>query len=142
MYESRRRRRRDGGCVFRVHSAVDARRECVDAALAAEPARVRRILAVLRQEGVQPLAVHGAFLSQVRQLIDGSNRRLPPQRQRLLNRASERLSRGDLEGLLRDAGVVDQRVKGLRVGDPWRALETLTLRLAGASVPGPWEERL
>lgn len=109
--------------------------DVIDASLAGKPRRVRRILAVLRQEGAQPLAVHGAFLSQVRQLIQGPNRRLPPARQRALKAASARLGRAQLEALLADSAIVDQRVKGLAEGDPWRGLETLLLRLAGARVP-------
>lgn len=111
--------------------------DVIDAALAGQATRVRRILAVLRLEGAQPLAVHGAFLSQVRQLIQGSNRRLPPARQRALADAAARLPRDELEVLIRDAAIVDQRVKGFADGDPWRGLETLLLRLAGARVDTP-----
>ncbi len=105
--------------------------DLTDAALAGQPGRVRHIIAVLRQEGIQPLAAHGAFVSQLRQLIEGPRRGLPQQRERLLREAGRRLGPRDLEQLLIDSALVDQRVKGLRQGDPWRTLESLLLRLAG-----------
>lgn len=105
--------------------------DLTDAALAGQPGRVRHIVAVLRQEGIQPLAAHGAFVSQLRQLIEGPRRGLPKQRERLLRDAGRRLGPPELEQLLIDSAWVDQRVKGLREGDPWRTLESLLLRLAG-----------
>jgi DNA polymerase-3 subunit delta len=105
--------------------------DLTDAALAGQPGRVRHIIAVLRQEGIQPLAAHGAFVSQLRQLIEGPRRGLPQQRERLLREAGRRLGPRDLEQLLIDSALVDQCVKGLRQGDPWRTLESLLLRLAG-----------
>lgn len=105
--------------------------DLTDAALAGQPGRVRHIISVLRQEGIQPLAAHGSFVSQLRQLIEGPRRGLPKQRERLLRDAGRRLGRAELEQLLIDSALVDQRVKGLREGDPWRTLELLLLRLAG-----------
>ena len=105
--------------------------DLTDAALAGQPGRVRHIITVLRQEGIQPLAAHGAFVSQLRQLIEGPRHGLPKQRERLLREAGRRLGPPDLEQLLIDSALVDQRVKGLRQGDPWRTLELLLLRMAG-----------
>ncbi|MCZ6619603.1 MAG: DNA polymerase III subunit delta [Gammaproteobacteria bacterium] len=106
----------------------------IDAVLAGEPARVSRIVAGLRQEGVALFAILGFLTSQLR-LIQ-SSRKLPPQRQRLVNTFLKRL--GSIEAIdrvLAQCALVDQQGKGQLLGDAWLSLESLLLRLAGARLP-------
>jgi DNA polymerase-3 subunit delta len=105
--------------------------DLVDAALDGEPARVRHVVWVLRAEGVAALAVLGALVSQLRRLFSGDSRGMPPQRERAMRAAKERLRASDVEALLELAARVDQQVKGAADGDPWQTLETIALRIAG-----------
>jgi DNA polymerase-3 subunit delta len=92
---------------------------------------VRHIIWVLRAEGVAPLNVLGALTSQLRRLMSGESRGMPPQRERAMRAARSRLRQRDLEGLLTQAAWVDQQVKGAAAGDPWQSLERMALRIAG-----------
>lgn len=119
--------------------------ELADAVLIAEAEHAHRMLATLRQEGVDALAIVAALawsLRQVRTLLLARERgeslqsamgqmRLIPKRQELLKRALPRLSLPVVEGSLRDLAVVDQAVKGLLAIEPWDELDRLCLRLAG-----------
>lgn len=119
--------------------------ELADAVLSAEAEHAHRMLATLRQEGVDALAIVAALawsLRQVRALLLARERgeslqsamgqmRLIPKRQELLKRALPRLSLPLIEGSLRDLAVVDQAVKGLINIEPWDELDRLCLRLAG-----------
>ena len=105
--------------------------DLVDGALGGQSARVRHMVRVLKAEGVAPLAVLGAVVSQLRRLLTDARGGVPPQRQRLINDAKRRLDRRALEELLVDAARVDQQVKGMLNGDPWQGLEDLMLTLAG-----------
>jgi DNA polymerase-3 subunit delta len=107
--------------------------DLVDAALDAEPQRVRHIVWVLRAEGVQVLAVLGSLTSQLRRLINDDSRGLPQPKERAMRAARKRLATHDLEGMLALAACVDQQVKGMALGDPWSTLECIALRMAGIS---------
>jgi DNA polymerase III subunit delta len=104
--------------------------DAIDAALAQQSQRLRHIVQMLRAEGVAPLAFLGAVIGQIHRLQTPAGR-LPPQRARIVERARARLSDHDLEEVLRLGIAVDQQVKGMRDGDPWRTLETMLLLLAG-----------
>jgi DNA polymerase III subunit delta len=105
--------------------------DAVDAALAQQSRRLHHIVGVLRAEGLAPLAVLGALMSQVHRLQAGFPGGMPPQRARIFERARARLSVADLEQLVHLGAVVDQQVKGMREGDSWQTLETMFLLLAG-----------
>jgi DNA polymerase III subunit delta len=105
--------------------------DLVDAALGAQPQRVRHVMWVLAAEGVAALMVLGALTVQLRRLLSGDTRGLPQQRERVMRAARSRLGIHDLEALLQLALVVDQQAKGAARGDPWQTLERLALRLAG-----------
>jgi len=107
--------------------------DLVDAALDGEPERVRHVVWVLRAEGVAALAVLGSLVVQLRRMISGDSRGMPPQRERAMREAKERLRASDVEALLVQAAQVDQRVKGAADGDAWHALESIALRLAGVT---------
>jgi len=107
--------------------------DLVDAALDAEPHRVRHIVWVLRAEGVQVLAVLGALTSQLRRLINDDSRGLPQQKERAMRAARKRLKTLEIEELLGLASCVDQQVKGMALGDPWSTLECIALRIAGVA---------
>jgi DNA polymerase-3 subunit delta len=106
--------------------------DLVDGALGGQGPRVKHMVRVLKAEGVAPLAVLGAVVSQLRRLLTDARGGVPPQRQRLINDAKRRLDRRTLEALLNEASGVDQQVKGMVNGDPWQGLEDLMLKLAGA----------
>jgi DNA polymerase-3 subunit delta len=107
--------------------------DLVDAALAGEAARVRHVVWVLRAEGVAVLAVLGSLVAQLRRLFSGDSRGMPPQRERAMRAAKERLRASDVEALLELAARVDQQVKGAADGDAWQTLESIALRVAGAT---------
>lgn len=119
--------------------------ELADQVLLGEAEHAHRMLATLRQEGVEVLAVVGALawsLRQLRSLLLAreageapaaamGRMRLIPRRRQLLERALGRMSLGLVEGALRDLAVVDQAVKGLVAIEPWDEVDRLCLRLAG-----------
>lgn len=107
--------------------------DLVDAALAAQPDRVRHIVAVLAAEGVAPLAVLGALTSQLRRLSSGDARGLPRNREQMMRSARARLELDRIESLLAAAFEIDCQVKGAAPGDPWQSLERLSLELAGVA---------
>jgi DNA polymerase-3 subunit delta len=108
--------------------------DLVDAALLAQPARVRHIVAVLAAEGVAPLAVLGALTTQLRRLLSGDARGLPRNREQAMRSARARLSLPLIESLLGAAFEIDCQVKGAAPGDPWQNLERLALALAGVTL--------
>lgn len=116
--------------------------ELAEQMLAGNAEQSHRMLATLRQEGLEPLAVVGPLGWNLRQLAgvmraqqrgeDGMARmRVPRPRQALLRRAQQRLSLTLVEGALRNLALVDQAAKGLIALDPWDELDRLVLRIAG-----------
>ncbi len=116
--------------------------DLVDAALASEATRVRHIVWVLRAEGIAPLVILGAFVSQLRRLISGDTRGLPQQRERTMRAARERLQLTDVEALLSRCAWIDQQVKGAADGDPWQSLERMALYIAGVADVGWLDQRI
>ncbi len=105
--------------------------DLMDAALTAQPSRVRHVIWVLRAEGVAPLLVLGVLAAQLRRLLSGDSRGLPQGRERAMRAARARFSLVELETLLKDCCAIDQQSKGALGGDVWQSLERATLRLAG-----------
>ena len=113
-----------------------------DAVIAGRPQRVRRILAALRSEGVEPAALCGFLFGQVGALagadeVRANGGRLQTywptrgvfgQRQAQLERALGR----DWGARLREAAQVDLSCKGRGAGLPWIEIERWLLR---ASLP-------
>jgi DNA polymerase-3 subunit delta len=105
--------------------------ELIDSVMAGDPARVVRMVANLRQEGVAVFAVLGAFTAQLRRI--GGKERLAPQRQRLIADFQRRQGgRKGIDTLLAISALIDAQGKGELPGDPWRSLEELLLGLCGA----------
>ncbi|MGB0268088.1 MAG: DNA polymerase III subunit delta [Pseudomonadales bacterium] len=119
--------------------------ELIDAALAGDGARAHRMLAVLREEGLEPLALVALLARELRILLglrEAADRgsslgaamasaRVLKRRQGLVERALRRLSRAVLAGALRDLALVDQGAKGMNAVVPFEELDRLLLRLAG-----------
>ena len=113
--------------------------ELIDAACAGEPRRVRKMVRVLRQEGVPVFMILGAVASQLRtalRIAGGERVRLPPQRARTLERLARRLGPAGLEAAVSECALLDLQAKGMLRGDAWQSLERIALFLAGAPVRG------
>ncbi len=113
--------------------------ELIDAACAGEAPRVRKMVRVLRQEGIPVFMILGALASQLRsalRLAAGERVRLPPQRARTLERLAKRLGKAGLETAVSDCALLDLQAKGMLRGDAWQSLERIAVYLAGAPVSG------
>ena len=125
-----------------------------DAAVAGDRARVQRVLAVLRAEGVAETLVLWVLARDLRMLAQAAAararrdstapvfaaHRVPRPRQEGVERALSRLPVGLVRGLLQGCARVDRAIKGLGPGDPWHGLAVIADRLAGA-VAGPGSPR-
>ena len=110
--------------------------EMIDAALAGQAARTRKMLANLRAEGVAVFMVMGALvnnLRRARELAQGANPRLARNRRQLVERAVRRLGADRIDALLQDCAVLDLQAKGMLLGDAWESLEDVMLSIAGAT---------
>lgn len=120
--------------------------EWVAEALAGNQIHAQRMLAVLEQEGENPLgllAILGRDLRLALALNHHINRGLPvpqflkqqnvrpPQRARVLEKCARRLSGPQLEQVLLECQVVDRAAKGLSPLSPWQHLATVVHQLAG-----------
>ena len=115
--------------------------DMIDAAMAGDAIRARKVLRSLRQEGVSLFAILGALTSQLRRL--GQSRGLPPARARILEQFAQRV-RSPLT-LLAECALIDQQGKGQRFGDAWVSLEQLVLVMAGTAgmvPPSVYQRRL
>lgn len=105
---------------------------------------VVRSLDRLREEGVDPVPILWALVSDLRLLLRTSvaerrgnadavlaKVRLPPQRKRQIASAAKRQQPRRLLRLLRDAARVDRINKGAERGRAWDELVTLALKMAG-----------
>jgi DNA polymerase-3 subunit delta len=118
------------------------------AAFAGQPGRALRILAGLRAEGREPPLVLWALLNDLRGLSRVAQRaerersldaifreeEIWSRRQPPLRAALARLTREDIESLLRAAAAADRVAKGSLKGDAWVALESLVARIAGIAL--------
>ncbi len=115
--------------------------------LMGKAARALRILNGLKTEGVEPLAVTGALIRELRQLMElaetaqGSSvdqalagARVWPKRKALIGAALRRLGRSDLEQIHAATRRVDAMVKGAESGDPWGAMTAISMHLCGQAL--------
>ncbi|ABM62907.1 DNA polymerase III subunit delta [Halorhodospira halophila] len=115
--------------------------DLADAALDAEWTRALRVLATLREEGVQPPLILWALARDIRvaaRLAAGADEGVL-QRERIwkrrvgrLRQAARRHPAGAWRQLLQRCHRVDRAIKGLPPGDPWEQLRALVSRLARA----------
>ncbi|MEN9728690.1 MAG: hypothetical protein RL434_3056 [Pseudomonadota bacterium] len=124
--------------------------QCVDAALAGQPARTVRVLRGLRAEGNEPVLINFGLVRELRTLtrvaaaracgasLEQAFRDLQawPSRQPLLRQALQRHPVARLSALLEDAIRLDQLIKGHGLGNVWDDLESLLLALASVSGTG------
>ena len=113
----------------------------VDSALAGDIARAVRMLRGVRDEGSDPVVLSWSAGRELRVLakvaaargVDAgfAAERVWASRQPLLRRALQRHTPAQLEALLRESVRIDQVAKGMGEGDPWEALESLLIALAG-----------
>jgi len=117
----------------------------VDAALAGDPFRVRRVLTGLQREGVEPVLVNWALTRELRTLCLMAGKaatgkalealysefRIWEKRRPLVNKALRRYSIETLRQLLLAAGRIDRTIKGTLQGVPWEELAWLCAALAG-----------
>lgn len=107
--------------------------------------RALRILDGLRDEGSEPPVILWALAREIRMMeafASGNSQgiRLPPQKIASLERKALQLGLPSLGQALSLSARIDQRIKGLRPGDPWQGLAALVLRLANQPLPFPLEQ--
>ncbi len=124
----------------------------VEAAIAGDAARLRRVLAGLKAEGEQVAGLCGWLLSSLnamlrlasvpRNQLDNQMRteRLFGSRQAAFKRGLARGDRAFWEQRLSEVALVDRMSKGRASGDPFLALERLLLRMADRSAAEQMEE--
>ena len=108
--------------------------ELIDAAFDGKPARVRKMVRVLRQEGTPVFMVLGAVNSQLRNALrhaTGVRVYVPRQRLHSLNGLRDRLGVAGLEHALSECALLDMQAKGALRGDAWQSLERILVALAG-----------
>jgi len=112
-----------------------------DAALAGDSARALRILAGLRAEGEQVVALLGWILNQLQMLARLANargnlagafkaERIWPAREAIYKKALSRADRAHWDACLIQAGRVDRVGKGRGTGDAWVEFERLLVAIA------------
>jgi DNA polymerase-3 subunit delta len=112
----------------------------VDAALAGEGARALRILAGLRAEGDELIALMGWLVNQLQLALRLANapdlaaqaraERLWPAREQLFRKALRRAPREHWLACLARASRIDRIAKGREQGEPWREAERLIAAMA------------
>lgn len=117
-----------------------------DAALAGEGARALRILAGLRAEGDELIAMMGWLVNQLQLALRLANapdlaaqaraERLWPAREQLFRKALRRAPREHWLACLARASRIDRIAKGREQGEPWREAERLI-----AAIAEPWAAR-
>jgi DNA polymerase III subunit delta len=117
--------------------------DLVDSALQGDAARVSRVLAGLRAEGVEPPLVLWALARELRSLaamgydldngilVEQVMSRVRANRRALVKLGLKRHKLGSLHRLLRQAARCDQVIKGAQPGQPWDELLSMSLALAG-----------
>lgn len=119
-----------------------------DAALEGNSNRCLRILAQLKEEGVEPLLVLWALSRECRQLASFAfelrkgrilttlfqEQRIWEKRQILFQKALARHTLAHWYKLLGLATRIDQLIKGIGTGNIWNALQTLSIEIAGPNL--------
>lgn len=118
----------------------------VDSALAGDIPRAVRMLRGVRDEGSDPVVIGWSAGRELRILNKAAAARnvddcfaaehVWSSRQPLLRRALQRQTPAKLEALLRESVRIDQMIKGMGEGEPWEALESLLIALAGGPALG------
>ena len=122
--------------------------QLVDSVLAAQPARIVKVLYGLRGEGVAAPIVLWALAREARSLLaikaalqKGAgrdqvfrNHQVWDKRKHLVAAALQRLAERDLQKVLLLAGKVDRQIKGEQNGDSWESLLALCLVFASVEV--------
>ncbi len=120
--------------------------DLANAMLAGDVARTLRSVEGLRAEGEAPPLVLWALsdalrtLTRAREAVNAGRAasqvlrelRVYPPRDKVYERALSRLSADRLRSGLQAAARIDRMVKGVAAGDPWSAIESLALTIAGA----------
>ncbi len=112
--------------------------EMIDAALAGQAARTRRMARTLRDEGVAVFMILGALANNLRRLRElgaGGRPRMPRSRVQIADQAVRRLGAGGIDALLQECALLDLQAKGMLRGDAWQSLERILLSLAGRLQP-------
>lgn len=120
----------------------------LDACLQGKAADAQRMLAGLRGEGVDTLALLWVFAKEIRLLLAlhyamqkgmsaqqaMQNMKVWKNRMSLLNRALQHSTPAQLEELLLLAGAIDQTSKGMRKANAWDELSSLCASLSGQAL--------
>lgn len=117
--------------------------EMIDAALAGQAARTRRMARTLQEEGAAVFMILGALtnnLRRLRELSAGGRPRLPRSRVQIAGQAARRLGASGIDVLLQECALLDLQAKGMLRGDAWHSLERILLALAGRSQPSLADE--
>ncbi len=111
-----------------------AARDLADAVQAGDGRRLTRALAHLKDAGETPILALWQLTQDLQRLIDGNMAGQPPRRRELLTRAQRRRPAAFWQSLRAQAALVDRACKGVGKGaEPWLALASLALRMAGHS---------
>jgi len=122
----------------------------VDTVLSGETQRVVHQLQRLRAEGCEPILLAWALARELRNLCQiaqaihsgqtseqiSKNYRLWPQKKNLILQAVKRYPPSGWYQLLRDTVKIDRIIKGIDKGNPWDALQQLSLQIAGLDLWG------
>jgi DNA polymerase-3 subunit delta len=117
----------------------------IDAAVGQDAGRSLRIVRGLRSENTDVLFINVMLARELRGLVTMAgeisrgqsidavirSHRVWPKRKTIVGRCLKQQSAQVFQACLRQLGNVDRLVKGIRQGDPWNELESLTLLLAG-----------
>lgn len=123
----------------------------LDAGMAGNGGRVTVMLRGLRQEDAEPVAVLGACMFELRRFCAmaaavatdmtpdqaAAKWRIRPQHLPAVRAALKRIPAQRAYRFLREAAHVERTVKGATRLDPWLALETFLLRIAGIGIESP-----
>lgn len=125
--------------------------DMLDAGLAGNGGRVAVMLRGLRQEDAEPMAVFGACMFELRRFCAmaaaaatgtppdrvAAEWHVRPQHVPAVRAALARISASRASRFLREAAHVERVLKGATRLDPWFALETFLLRIAGVGIESP-----
>ena len=110
----------------------------IDVACAGNGARLRKMLAALKLQGVAIFLILGALANQLqrtRHLAAGGNPRMPRNRIAAATAAARRLGVEGIDELVKECALLDMQAKGMLPGDAWDSLERILLALAGVQPP-------
>lgn len=111
----------------------------LDAAFGGQAARLPKMLAALRAQGVAVFAILGLLAGQLqraRELAGGAAPRVSRSRLQALQAVVRRLGAAGLDQLVRECALLDMQAKGMLRGDAWQSLEDVLLAVAGRSRAG------